>query len=130
MSLKYSLRKLKTLLSASINNQMPMLKSDYNKHLYKYKDLHAGQSAIIFATGPSIEDYKKFSESKNFIKIGLNRIYNYPQILDVLDYYFFGSHYYIDDDHKRKIDRLCGETNIVTLASCYEEGMKISIIFC
>jgi len=49
-----------------------MIKSLYTKSLLKYKNIHYNKSAIIFATGPSIEQYIKFTESEQCIKIGLN----------------------------------------------------------
>ena len=52
-----------------------MYKSIYNKQLEKFKDIHKGKSAIMFATGPTINDYEPFEGSEECIKFGLNRIY-------------------------------------------------------
>ena len=84
-----------------------MIKSNFNSPLSKYQDIHKGQSAIIFATGPTVKQYTHFEGSEECIKIGLNRIYDYPEILESLDYYYYGSHYYIDDTHRQKIDEIC-----------------------
>jgi len=105
-----------------------MIKSLYTKSLLKYKNIHHNKSAIIFATGPSIEQYTKFTESEQCIKIGLNRIYNYPDILKELDYYYYGSHYYIDKEHKNKIDQICNTYDFITFASAYENGKSHEII--
>ena len=65
-----------------------MYKSIYNKQLEKFKDIHKGKSAIMFATGPTISDYEPFEGSEECIKFGLNRIYKYKNLLEDLDYYF------------------------------------------
>lgn len=99
-----------------------MIKSNYNSHLNKFKDIHRDQSAIIFATGPTIKQYTPFEGSEECIKIGLNRIYDYPEILESLDYYYYGSHYYVDNTHRQKIEEICKSYNFFSLASAYEEG--------
>lgn len=99
-----------------------MIKSNFNSSLSKFKNIHKGQSAIIFATGPTIKQYTPFNNSKNCIKIGLNRIYDYPEILKSLDYYYYGSHYYLDNIHKQKIDKICSAYNFISLASAFENG--------
>jgi hypothetical protein len=99
-----------------------MIKSKYNKHLEKFKDIHKNKTAILFATGPSILKYNKLNDSENFIKIGLNTIYNYPEILNELNYYFYGSHYYVNDSHRENIEKICMNKNIITFASAYEDG--------
>ena len=38
---------------------------------------------------------------KILLKIGLNTIYNCPEILNELNYYFYGSHYYVNDSHRK-----------------------------
>ena len=101
-----------------------MIRSKYNKHLEKIKDLHKYKTAIIFATGPSIQNYKNLDDSDNYIKIGVNRIYYYPEILNKLDYYYYGSHYYIDRLHKENIEKICENKNITTFASAYEDGIS------
>ena len=91
-----------------------MIKSLHTKSLLKFKNIHLNQSAIIFATGPSIEKYKNFEGSNECIKIGLNRIYNYSDILNELDYYYYGSHYYSDTVHREKIDNICNKYNFIS----------------
>ena len=84
-----------------------MIESKFNKNLAQFKNIHQNKSAIIFATGPTIKQYTPFEGSKECIKIGLNRIYDYPEILKTLDYYYYGSHYYVDSDHRNRIDNIC-----------------------
>jgi hypothetical protein len=106
-----------------------MIESKYNSQLKQFKNLHKGQSAIIFATGPTIKKYSTFEGSKECIKIGLNRIYDYPTITEDLDYYYYGSHYYTDNSHKQKIDEICSEyPHITSLASAFEEGRSHEVI--
>jgi|TARA_R110000822_G_scaffold67844_2_gene165132 hypothetical protein len=106
-----------------------MIESKFNSQLKQFKDFHKGQSAIIFATGPTIKQYSPFEGSEECIKIGLNRIYDYPQITEDLDYYYYGSHYYTDNAHKQKIDKICSEyPNITSLASAFEEGRSHEVI--
>ena len=105
-----------------------MIKSKYNKHLLEFKDIHKGQTSIIFATGLSLNKYKPLENSKDFIKFGLNRIYDYPTILDSLDYYYYGSHYYLDKSHQTNIENVCSNKNIKTFASAYENGLSHKII--
>ena len=107
-----------------------MIKSDYNKPLEKFKNIHSGESAIIFATGPSINKYIPFEGSEECIKVGLNRIYVHEDITSDLDYYYFGSHYYLDETHKKNIDKIClrstipGDYNFTKFASAYEDGVS------
>lgn len=99
-----------------------MYKSQFNKPLEKFKNIHKGKIAILFATGPTIKKYKPLENSDKFIKFGVNTIYNYPEISNSLDYYFYGSHYYFHKDHRLNIEKLCSNENIQTFASAYEEG--------
>ena len=94
-----------------------MRKSKYNKPIEKFKNMHEGESAILFATGPSLEQYKPFENSEESLKFGLNRIYTYPEILKTLDYYHFGSHYYLDKAHRKQIDKICNDCEFVKFAS-------------
>lgn len=99
-----------------------MIKSTYNKSLGRFRNIHSGKTAILFATGPSIKNYKNLDDSENYIKIGVNRIYDYPQILKTLNYYYYGSHYYLDILHKENIEKICANKNITTFAAAYEDG--------
>lgn len=70
-----------------------LVESDNNHHLEKFKNVHTGKTAILFATGSSLNDFDKgiFGENYNeFIKVGVNHIYNHEEITKELDYYFFG----------------------------------------
>jgi hypothetical protein len=101
-----------------------MIKSKYNKLLEKFKNLHNGDTAIIFATGPSLKNYVPLDNSEKYIKIGLNKIYDYPDILCKLNYYYYGSHYYLDGEHRKNIEKVCMNKNITTFASAYEDGIS------
>ena len=99
-----------------------MYKSIYNQTLSKFKNIHNGKSAILFATGPTMEGYEAFEGSEECIKFGLNRIYNNKHLLKDLDYYFFGSHYYVDTEHRNNIDSVCKNNNFIKLSASYENG--------
>ncbi len=99
-----------------------MFKSTYNSSLKRFKDIHKGESAILFATGPSIKDYKWFDGSDNCILFGLNRIYNYSEITNRLNYYYYGSHYVSDPEHRKNINDVCSRNGLISFASAYEEG--------
>jgi hypothetical protein len=97
-------------------------KSTYNKDLKRFKNIHKGESAIVFATGSTINDYEPFEGSEKCIKFGLNRIYKYKNLLEDLDYYFFGSHYYVDEEHRNNVNSVCENYDFIKFASAYEEG--------
>ena len=101
-----------------------MIQSKFNNKLESLKDKHMGKTAILFATGPSIKNYKPPENSENFLNFGLNTIYNYPDIANKLDYYFYGSHYYLDHKHKENIEKMCANKKITTFAAAYEEGLS------
>ena len=70
-----------------------------NEIFLKYKDIHKGETAILFGTGDTLEDYKPIEEEA--ILVGVNHI-GKRKLFDqssenfiTLDYYFFG-----DIDHK------------------------------
>ena len=99
-----------------------MHKSKYNSVLEKFKGSHKGESAIIFATGPSIKRYKDFHGCEKYIRIGLNRIYDHSSIVNSLDYYYYGSHFNTDAKHRENVKKICNIEGIVSLASAYENG--------
>ncbi len=103
---------------------MPNNESIFNNHLAKFHNIHKDETAILFATGPSIERFKIFDDYENILKIGVNKIYNYPYIND-LDYYFFGSHYYIESEHKQKVDLL--SPDLVKFSSVYRDGQETGL---
>jgi hypothetical protein len=94
----------------------------YNSKLEKFKDLHKGKSVIIFATGPSIKRYKPFDGSESCIKVGLNRIYDYKELVEDIDYYYYGSHFTSDSEHRENLKRVCSMKGITSFASAYENG--------
>jgi len=94
--------------------------SKYNGHLFKYKDIHKDGEAVVLATGPSLTKYKLI-EKNNAIIAGVNGIYNYTQFVEKLNYYFFGSHYEIDSNHKEKVNSL--DEKIIKFASVYRDGV-------
>ena len=99
-----------------------MYKSKFNKSLERFKNIHNGKTAILFATGPTIKKYTPLKNSVDFIEFGVNTIYNYPNITNNLNYYFYGSHYYIHNVHRENIHKTCALKNITSFASAYEEG--------
>lgn len=99
-----------------------MQEATFNKPLEGFRDIHKGGIAILFATGPSVKKYNLINGSEEFIKVGVNRIYDYSIIVSILDYYFFGSHYNLDELHRENIDKVCKEYSFIKLASAYEDG--------
>ena len=109
-------------------------KSKFNKEngLGKFKGIHKGESAILFANGPSRKDYVPFDGSEECIKIGVNAIYNHntPEEIEKLNYWFFGSEYFRKDgnpgrDKAEDMDAVCLNPrykNLVKLTSSYEHG--------
>ena len=55
-----------------------------NNCFEKYKNIHKGKSAVLFGTGPSVNEY---NDIYNLVKIGSNEIVYKPYIMD---YYFIG----------------------------------------
>ena len=51
--------------------------SKFNSHLEEYKNIHKDQSAILFGHGPTLKKYTPIEGSENFIKVGVNAIYDY-----------------------------------------------------
>ena len=84
--------------------------SKRNIEFSKFKNIHEGESAIIFCTGPSLNQFKTNKQFDRCIKVGVNKIYGNPTISKEIDYYFFGSHYHIDEKHRLNIHKL-RETN-------------------
>lgn len=123
-----------------------MIKSKFNKHLEKFKDIHIGESAIMIATGNSFIDKwsgkPDFPEYKDSIKFTMNRmIYLNPEVADECDYYFCGSGLNtrtLDAWEKRTQVRInlremvfeyCSRTpNCIKFGSCYEDGQSHKII--
>jgi hypothetical protein len=93
--------------------------SKFNKDLIKYKNIHEGKTGILLSTGPSIQNFKKLEGYQDFIKFGVNKIYDYDLIED-LDYYFFGSDFYLNEIHNNKIRSL--DKNLTKFSSVYRDG--------
>ena len=98
--------------------------SKYNSGLKKYKDLHRGSEFVLIATGPTLNKFHKFNEYEKTIKVGVNKIYDNPIIND-LDYYFFGSDYYLNSEHREKIEKLSPDIN--KFSSVYRDGSETGL---
>ena len=48
-----------------------MFESKFNSPLKKFKNIHDGKTSILFATGPTINEYKPLDNSDSFIKYGV-----------------------------------------------------------
>jgi hypothetical protein len=96
----------------------------YNSGLKKYKDLHRGSEFVLIATGPTLNKFHKFDEYEKTIKVGVNKIYDNPIIND-LDYYFFGSDYYLNSEHREKIEKLSPDIN--KFSSVYRDGSETGL---
>jgi hypothetical protein len=96
----------------------------YNSELKKYKDLHSNSEFVLIATGPTLNTFLKFPKYSECIKVGVNRIYESPLIGDI-DYYFFGSDYYLNGEHRRKIDSLPSGLN--KFSSVYRDGKETGL---
>ena len=105
-----------------------MIPSRFNNNLEKFHNCHKGQIAILFATGSSVRKYKDFPDSATAIKFGLNTIYNIPDIATQLQYYYYGSGYYHNQNHRKNVDKMCAREDLVTFASAYENGVSHGII--
>ncbi|GAF89621.1 unnamed protein product [marine sediment metagenome] len=64
--------------------------SEINKVFKPFKGIHSGETAILFATGPSLHSFIPMQEKT--INFGVNKIIIKPDI--ELDYYFFGDNPY------------------------------------
>ena len=96
-----------------------MYKATYNKPLKKFKDMHKDKSAILFATGPTLKEYNPFEGSQECIKVGVNSICDNQNILSELDYFFFGSGYYIEP-RKSRVDNI--SKDVTKFCASYENG--------
>jgi hypothetical protein len=96
----------------------------YNIGLSKYKNLHTDSEFILIATGPTLDRFHKFPKYEKCIKVGVNKIYNNP-LINEIDYYFFGSDYYINGEHRTKIDDLPQELS--KFSSVYRDGKETGL---
>lgn len=93
--------------------------SNYNKEFEIYKNIHKGKSGILLATGQTIKDYSPIVED-GAIKVGVNSIYEHKELLNTLDYYFFGSNYEANSHRKECVDNIDKKTK--KFASTYRNG--------
>ena len=98
--------------------------SVYNSGLKKYKDLHKDCEFVLIATGPTLDKFQKFPSYERSIKVGVNKIYD-NQLIDDLDYYFFGSDYYISKEHREKIEKISPGIN--KFSSVYRDGKETGL---
>ena len=56
----------------------------------KFKNIHKGETAIIYASGPSLNNYKTIYGSKKFIHAGVNGVIKRDDLAKKLHYYFYG----------------------------------------
>jgi len=104
--------------------------TEHNKGFLKYKNIHNGDTGILFAPGPSVKKYKPIFDDTKSINVGLSWIFNQEDILDKLNYYFFGSGYHYVagtydespevDDYRNKINSI--NPSIQKFASVYRQG--------
>jgi hypothetical protein len=80
--------------------------SRHNQALKKFKGVHEGKDAILFATGPSVAKFEWTPQFVDCVKLGINGIYQYDNIAQSLDYYMFGSGYHTNANHHNKVNQL------------------------
>lgn len=101
-------------------------KSTINSYLKEYEGIHEGKTGIVFATGPTLADYKPVPEHDDAIKIGVNRVFNSEKCSSDLDYYFFGSEYELDSEYKQMVDEFCSKNpDLTKFASVFRHGQPI-----
>ena len=100
----------------------------YHNDLLKFKNMHKGETAYIFGSGPSINQFKII---ENGVFIGCNHILLNPNIKNKLKYYFFGDGYNFignssivlkyntNQTYKERVDDVINHTNITTFCSAF-----------
>lgn len=101
-----------------------MNKATFNKHLEIYKDLHKDKTAILFTTGPTLKEYIPIA-GEGIIRIGVNKIYKHPNITETLNYYFFGSSYENNVEHRVEVNQI--DNKIKKFASVYRDGAETGL---
>jgi hypothetical protein len=104
--------------------------SKFNSHLEEFKNIHQGKSAILFGHGPTLKKYTPLNNSEDYIKVGVNAIYDYHSYEDIktLNYWFFGSEYFIravGRDKAEDMDEICNNPelkHLVKFTSSWEDG--------
>ena len=104
--------------------------TSYNSGFLDYKNIHEGKTGILFAPGPSIEKYKPLFDDEESINVGLSWIFQQKDILNKLNYYFFGSGYHFVagtydtspevDAYRESINSI--DSSIQKFASVYRES--------
>ena len=105
--------------------------SKYHNNLLKFKNIHKGETAYIFGSGPSINKFKMMEDG---VFIGCNHILLNKDIKDKLKYYFFGDGYNYNGESetiikfntnmtfKERVDNIINNTNIITFCSAYMDN--------
>ena len=102
--------------------------SSYNHTFLPYKNIHAGKSGILFAPGPSLDKWRIIN--RNEVHLGLSWVLKRKDILENLDYFFFGSGYHYvknigsyNDGAKFYRERVKAiHPSVKKFASCYRDG--------
>lgn len=110
--------------------------SKFNEHLKPFKNKHKGESAILFGHGPTLKKYIPIKGSENFIKVGVNAIYDYHSEEEIknLKYWFFGSEYFIRKpgrDLAEDMDEICNNPelkDLIKFTSSWENGRSHEVI--
>ena len=103
-----------------------MIKATYNEGLEKFAGVNIGKSAALFATGPSLSIYSPVHFD---VAVGVNSVFNKPDILNILTDYFFGSSYEYHyktgagcEQYRSKIKEI--PNRIQKFSSVYREGKE------
>lgn len=98
-------------------------KSSINSFFKEYENIHHGKSGVLFATGPTLNTFKKDEMFDGAINVGLNRVYNNKQVCETLDYYFFGSEFKLDKEHAESVTKfLSDKKDLESFASVFRHG--------
>lgn len=104
----------------------------YHNKLLKFKNIHKGETAYIFGSGPSVNQFKILEDG---IFIGCNHIIQNNYIKNKLKYYFFGDgynykgnweivlKYNTNTTYKQRVDNVINNTDITTFCSAFADGM-------
>ncbi len=84
----------------------------------KFENVHKGETAILYACGPSLNNYKAIDGSEKFIHAGVNGILKQHDLAKKLHYYFYGDAISTgsDDKHSDKY----GGCDYLDIAKGYE----------
>lgn len=99
--------------------------SKYNHIFNDYKDIHVDKTAVIFATGNSLNKLTQLSDKckTDYVKMGVNKIYNNYDISSSLDYYFANMRIGMSDEHLHNMyDYNTRHPNITKFLTTYTNG--------